>query len=92
MIYGSIGPRSMEMWNKISEADFLNVLGIARMGFDGLRLLKMAEKVPDRRAEDALSFLVKNGMELRLGTDPAANLTREMVLFSNESLLSPSSS
>jgi L-fucose isomerase-like protein len=81
MIYGAVGPRSMEMWNKIPEADFLGVLGIARMGFDGLRLLKMAEKIPDRRAEDTLGFLVKKGMELRLGPNPAANLTREMVLF-----------
>src|SRR5206468_467995 len=38
-IYGAVGPRSMQMWNKISEADFLRVFGIAREGFDGLRLL-----------------------------------------------------
>lgn len=81
MIYGAVGPRSMEMWNKVPEADFLRIFGVARLGFDGLRLLKMAEKIPDRRAADAIDFLVKNGMELRLGPDPAAHLTREMVLF-----------
>lgn len=34
-IYGAIGPRSMQMWNKISEADFLKYFGIVREGFDG---------------------------------------------------------
>ncbi len=81
MIYGAVGPRSMEMWNKIPEADFLRILGVARLGFDGLRLLKMAQHIPEARAAAALDFLVRNGMELRLGPDPAANLTRDMVLF-----------
>lgn len=81
MLYGAVGPRSMEMWNKISEADFLRTFGIARLGFDGLRLLKMAERVPDSRAARALDFLVEKGMDLRLGTDPTTHLTRDMVLF-----------
>lgn len=81
MIYAAVGPRSMQMWNKISEADFLRYFGIAREGFDGLRLLKMAEKIPDRRAEKAFDFLLAKGMELRLGTNPKKHLTREMVLF-----------
>jgi L-fucose isomerase len=80
-VYGSIGPRSMQMWNKISEADFLTYFGIAREGFDGLRLAKMAEKIPTARAEKALNFLVENGMDVRLGTDPSKELTKEMVLF-----------
>jgi L-fucose isomerase len=80
-IYGAIGPRSMQMWNKISDADFLRIFGIARESFDGLRLLKMAERIPDARAEAALRFLVDNGMDLRLGTDPVTSLTRAMVLF-----------
>jgi hypothetical protein len=45
------------MWNKISEADFLRYFGIARESFDGLRLAKMAERVPDQKAESALNFL-----------------------------------
>ncbi len=81
MIYGAVGPRSMQMWNKISEADFLRYFGIAREGFDGLRLAKLAEKISDRRAEKAFHFLVAKGMELRLGTNPGKHLTREMVLF-----------
>jgi L-fucose isomerase len=81
MIYGAVGPRSMEMWNKISEADFLRYFGVAREGFDGLRLLKLIEKVPDDRASRALNFLVDKGMDLRLGPDPARHLTKEMVLF-----------
>jgi hypothetical protein len=32
-IYGAVGPRSMQMWNKISEADFLKYFGISREGF-----------------------------------------------------------
>jgi L-fucose isomerase len=44
-------------------------------------LLKMAEKIPDRRAESALEFLVTKGMDVRLGTDPVRHLTREMVRF-----------
>jgi L-fucose isomerase-like protein len=80
-VYGAVGPRSMQMWNKISEADFLQVFGIAREGFDGLRLAKLAEQVPDARAEAALQFLVDRGMDLRLGRDPATSLTREMVVF-----------
>ncbi|HEU4385984.1 MAG TPA: hypothetical protein VFR85_21035 [Anaeromyxobacteraceae bacterium] len=80
-IYGAVGPRSMQMWNKISEADFLRVFGMAREGFDGLRLLKMAERIPTRRAEEALDFLVAKGMDVRLGRDPVKELTREMVLF-----------
>ncbi len=80
-IYGAVGPRSMQMWNKISEADFLRTFGIAREGFDGLRLLKMAEKVPTERAQAAMDFLVKNGMDLRLGDDPKKFLTKDMVLF-----------
>lgn len=80
-VYGAIGPRSMQMWNKISEADFLRVFGIAREGFDGLRLAKMAEKIDDARAERALNFLIEKGMDLRLGANPETHLTREMVLF-----------
>src|SRR2546423_13376296 len=41
----------------------------------------MAEKVPARRAEEALDFLVEKGMDVRLGSDPVKHLTREMVLF-----------
>ena len=80
-VYGAIGPRSMQMWNKVPEADFLRVFGIAREGFDGLRLAKMAERIPDERAEAALNFLSDKGMDLRLGVDPVESLTREMVLF-----------
>lgn len=81
MVYGAIGPRSMQMWNKISEADFLRYFGIAREGFDGLRLAKMAEAISQEKAESAVDFLVKNGMELKLGNDPSQSLTREMVVF-----------
>jgi len=80
-IYGAVGPRSMQMWNKISEADFLRYFGMAREGFDGLRLARMTEKVSDKRAERAMNFLVRKGMDLRLGPDPRKHLTREMVLF-----------
>jgi L-fucose isomerase len=80
-IYGAVGPRSMQMWNKISEADFLKYFGIAREGFDGLRLLKMAHKVPDQKAEDALNFLIEKGMDIKLGDDPIKNLTKDMVIF-----------
>jgi len=80
-IYGAVGPRSMQMWNKISEADFLKVFGIAREGFDSLRLVKMAEKIPDHQAEVALQFILDNGMDVRLGRDPVKELTRDMVLF-----------
>jgi len=80
-IYGAVGPRSMQMWNKISEADFLRTFGAAREGFDGLRLLKMAEAVPEERAERAVRFLLDNGMRIRFGADPKASLTKDMVLF-----------
>jgi L-fucose isomerase-like protein len=80
-IYGAFGPRSMQMWNKISEADFLRVFGVAREGFDQLRLVKEAEKVPDSRAEAALQFLIDKGMDVRLGKEPKTELTREMVLY-----------
>jgi L-fucose isomerase-like protein len=80
-IYGAVGPRSMQMWNKISEADFLRYFGIAREGFDGLRLARMAERVPERRAARAVDFLVRKGMDLRFGPNPKKHLTREMVIF-----------
>lgn len=80
-IYGAVGPRSMQMWNKISEADFLRTFGIAREGFDGLRLAKMAEKVSEKRAERAVDFLLHEGMDLRFGPDPKKHLTREMAVF-----------
>ena len=80
-IYGAVGPRSMQMWNKISEADFLKYFGIAREGFDGLRLLKMTEFIDDQRAEQAVDFLLEKGMDLRLGQDPVKFLTRDMVVF-----------
>jgi L-fucose isomerase-like protein len=80
-VYASVGPRSMQMWNKISDADFLSIFGIARESFDGLRLAKMAERVDTARAEKAVQFLLDNGMELRLGSDPEKTLTREMVVF-----------
>lgn len=80
-IYGAIGPRSMQMWNKISEADFLRHFGISREGFDGLRLLKMAENIPDSRAEAAMNFLIEKGMNLKLGEDPIKYLTKDMVIF-----------
>jgi len=80
-IYGVVGPRSMQMWNKISDADFLRVFGVARESFDGLRLARMAERVPDQRAENALRFLTEKGMDLHLGSDPETSLTRQMVVF-----------
>ncbi len=80
-IYGAVGPRSMQMWNKISDADFLSHFGIAREGFDGLRLAKMAEKIPDKIAEEAFDYLKSKGMEFRMGTDPKTSLTKDMVLF-----------
>jgi L-fucose isomerase-like protein len=80
-IYGAVGPRSMQMWNKISEADFLKYFGVAREGFDGLRLLKMAEKIPNERAERALNFLEEKGMKMKFGDDPEKYLTKDMVLF-----------
>ncbi len=80
-IYGAVGPRSMQMWNKISEADFLKYFGVAREGFDGLRLLEMTKKVPDSKAENALNFLLDKGMDIRLGKNPVKNLTKDMVLF-----------
>jgi L-fucose isomerase len=80
-LYGAVGPRSMQMWNKISDADFLRYFGIAREGFDGLRLLKMTEKIPDTKAEKAFEFLIHNGMDIRLGKNPKKHLTKEMVLF-----------
>lgn len=80
-IYGAIGPRSMQMWNKISDADFLKYFSIAREGFDGLRLLKMTEKIPDQKAETALKFLLEKGMDIRLGKNPKTELTRDMVIF-----------
>ncbi len=80
-IYGAVGPRSMQMWNKISEADFLRHFRCAREGFDGLRLLKMAEQVPPAKAEEAMNFLTEHGMDLRLGEDPVESLTRDMVIF-----------
>jgi L-fucose isomerase len=80
-IYGAVGPRSMQMWNKISESDFLRYFGIAREGFDGLRLLKMTQQVPDRKAEEALNFLLEKGMKIPLGKDPVKHLTKDMVIF-----------
>jgi len=80
-IYGAVGPRSMQMWNKISDADFLSHFGIVREGFDGLRLLKMTEKIPTAKAEAAMNFLLEKGMDIRLGKDPATELTKDMVLF-----------
>jgi len=80
-IYGAVGPRSMQMWNKISDAHFLKYFKTAREGFDGLRLLKMAERIPDEKAEKAVNFLIQKGMDLRLGNDPKKHLTKKMVLF-----------
>jgi hypothetical protein len=80
-VYGAVGPRSMQMWNKISDADFLSIFGIAREGFDGLRLAKMAEKVPVEKAKVAFDFLKSNGMEFKMGSDPAKVLTEDMVIF-----------
>jgi L-fucose isomerase-like protein len=80
-IYGAVGPRSMQMWNKISDAHFLKYFGIAREGFDGLRLLKMVENIPEEKAEGAYNFLRNKGMDLRIGDDPAKYLTKEMVIF-----------
>jgi len=80
-VYGVVGPRSMEMWNKISEADCLQYFGIAKLSFDGLRLAKMVEAIPDERAAKAVDFLIDKGMELKLGNDPKRNLTHEMVVF-----------
>ncbi len=80
-IYGAVGPRSMQMWNKISEADFLKYFGIAREGFDGLRLVKMTQNVPDQKAEDALNYLIEKGMDIQLGDDPVKHLTKDMVIF-----------
>ncbi len=80
-VYGAVGPRSMQMWNKISDADFLSIFGIAREGFDGLRLARMAEKVPVEKAKAAFEFLKANGMEFKMGSDPAKVLTEDMVIF-----------
>lgn len=81
-IYGAIGPRSMQMWNKISEADFLHYFGVAREGFDALRLLKMAEAIPDSRAAAALAFLREHDLRIDIEDgNPREVLSEEMVLF-----------
>lgn len=80
-IYGAVGPRSMCMWNKISDADFLKYFGVAREGFDGLRLLKMTEKISDEKASEALDFLLEKGMRMEFGRNPETQLTQDMVLF-----------
>jgi len=80
-IYGVVGPRSMEMWNKIPDAMFLQHFGIGRLSFDGLRLAKMAEEISDDRAAAAMQFLVDHDMELKLGENSEQELTKEMVLF-----------
>jgi len=81
MVYGAVGPRSMQMWNKISEAHFLSAFGVTREGFDGLRLVKMAERIPEKRSRAAMQFLTRHGMDLKLGRNPVKYLTRDMVLF-----------
>lgn len=81
-IYGAVGPRSMQMWNKISEADFLRYFGVAREGFDSLRLLKMTEAIPDSRAQAALDFLREKDLRIDVEAgDPRKVLTEDMVLF-----------
>jgi len=80
-LYGVIGPRSMEMWNKIPDSVFLKHFGVARLSFDGLRLAKMAEQVSNKQAEQALEFLLEQGMEIDFGIDSEQELTREMVIF-----------
>ncbi len=86
-VYGAVGPRSMQMWNKISDADFLTTFGIAREGFDGLRLAKMAEKIPVEDAKQAFEFLKANGMEFKFGDNPRRELTEEMVIFQMQAYL-----
>jgi len=80
-LYGCIGPRSMEMWNKISEEKFLNVFGVSKLSFDQLRLVKMAEAVSDEKAKKAYQLLLDNGFEFKIGTNPDTHLTEEMILF-----------
>lgn len=80
-LYGCVGPRSMEMWNKIPDSDFLKYFGVAKLGFDGIRLVEMAKKIPTEKAEKAVDFLIENGMELKLGTDPKEDMTRDQVVF-----------
>ena len=41
----------------------------------------MAAQIPPERAEKALQFLLDHKYDIRLGTDPATQPTREMVLF-----------
>jgi L-fucose isomerase-like protein len=41
----------------------------------------MADKVADRKAEDALNFLIEKGMHIQLGDDPVKHLTKDMVIF-----------
>jgi hypothetical protein len=64
-----------------SEAHFLKYFGTAREGFDGLRLLKMTEQIPDEKAENALNFLIQKDMDIKMGIDPKKHFTKEMVLF-----------
>ncbi|UDQ98824.1 hypothetical protein AAEX28_01740 [Lentisphaerota bacterium WC36G] len=80
-IYGCIGPRSMEMWNKISEEDFLKVFGVSKLSFDQLRLVKMAEQISDEQALQAFEFLKEKKLDFKLGDDPDKFLTDEMVIF-----------
>ena len=80
-IYGCIGPRSMEMWNKIAEDDFLKVFGVSKLSFDQLRLVKMAEQISDDKALEAFQFLKDKGLDFKLGDNPDEFLTDEMVIF-----------
>src|SRR5207237_8100193 len=47
-IYGAVGPRSMQMWNKMPEAALLRGFGMAWARFEIPRLLQMAQRRPPR--------------------------------------------
>ena len=79
-ILGVFDEGCMGMYNAIIDDEHLNPMGVYKERLSQSALVAEMRHVTEREARDALAWLTGRGMEFRLGSDGATELTETQVL------------
>src|SRR5437867_4300357 len=79
-ILGVFDEGCMGMYNAILDDEHLNPMGIYKERLSQSALVAAMRQVTDAEARDVYGWLQRRGMEFRLGSDGATELTEEQVL------------
>jgi hypothetical protein len=79
-ILGVFDEGCMGMYNAIIDDEYLNPMGLHKERLSQAALVAEMRLVTEREARDAMGWLTGRGMEFRLGSDGATELTEDQVL------------